>query len=53
MDQHICRECGEEADEQYTIKFKVPGFQDYHYCSFCGPVAKEMEKIVDELVGGE
>ena len=50
---HTCRECGEEADEQHTIKFAIPGFKDYHYCSLCGVVAKELEKMVDELVSAE
>jgi rubrerythrin len=47
---HTCRECGEEADEQYTVRLDVIGEEPYYYCEVCGPIAKEIEAMVNETV---
>lgn len=53
MDNHVCRDCGEEADENYTIRLDALGEEPYYYCGVCGSLAKELEKMVNETIGVE
>ncbi len=54
--KHYCQDyldpdvpgCLGEADERYTMSFEDIGEGCIYWCSFCGPRAFVMEKVLDE-----